>query len=198
MAIRQASKCKPCARSVFALFLVATGSMFIAGLLFLALILIGNTRLVTIGQGVEGFDAPAFGHPFLLSGDRPLFGMGPGRVGLLDGLIQFAEKAGVVLPFAGTQPGLSRSDETRPVFLAVLHQQIVPLRGFLFARDQFAEFSPGFIKAQLRQVEQGLERESASHGGRSLFQPEPEIRAGKARRISKRSFYAALNNWASL
>ena len=138
--------------------------MFVAGFLFLALILVGESRLVTIRQGIEGLDPSFFYHPFLLPGDRLLFCMRHGGVGLANGFIQLGEEAGVVLPFARTQPTLRGDDKARPVLLSVLHQQAVTPRSLLLAGDQFTQLPPRFIEAQLRKIEQGLERESARHG----------------------------------
>lgn len=182
MGIHQADKRKGRATSVFGLFFMPAGAVLVTGLLFLALVLIGDSRLMAVGKGIEGLDAPALGHPLLLPCDRPLFGVGHRRVGLDNRLIQPGKKPRIVLPFAWTQAVLRGGHKTCPIFFAVFHQQVMPPRGLLFARDQFAQFSTGLVKPQLRKVEQGLERESSGHGG-------IKKRKGKS--------YAAPNNSAS-
>ena len=164
MGIHQADKRKGCATLLFGFFIMPAGAMFVAEFLFLTLILVGDSRPVAIRKGIEGLDPSLLGQPFVLAGDCPPFRIGDGRVGLIDGLIQSRQEAGVVLPFARTQSIPCGKHKTRSVFLAVFDQQAVPPRCLLFAGDQFAEFSSGLIKPQLRKLKQGLERECASHG----------------------------------
>ena len=164
MGVHQADKRKGCATLLFDLVFMPAGAMFVAELLLLTLILVGDSRPVAIRQGIEGLEPSLPGYPLALAGDCALFGIRDGRVGLFDGLIQSREEAGVVPPFARTQSIPCGKHKTRPIFLAVFDQQAMPPRRLLFARDQFAELSSGLFKAQLRKLEQGLERECASHG----------------------------------
>jgi hypothetical protein len=46
------------------------------------------------------------------------------------------------------------------VVLAILHQHAESLRGLLLAGDQEAQFARRFVKAQVGEVEQGLQWES--------------------------------------
>ena len=75
MGMQRTSKCKACARSVFLFFTVAARRMLVADFLLVALVLVGQALLVTVGQGVEGLDPAAFGQPFLLTGDGALPGV---------------------------------------------------------------------------------------------------------------------------
>lgn len=155
--------------SVFRL-LRQTGSMFVTGFLFLSLILIVNTRLVAISQSIESFDTATLVDPFLLSRCGLMLRLDYRHFCLLDCLVQFRKEACVVLPLARTQAILRGAYKARPVFFPIAHQQNMSPRGFLFTRDEFAQLAPGFIETQLRKVEQGLEGESAVHGGRRIEQ----------------------------
>ena len=136
---------------------------FVERFLFAALILMGDARLVTVGQRVERLESAMLVEPLFLADAGALLGMHDGGIGLNDGLVQTGQKAAVILPFQRTEAVLRRGDKARPVLFAVLNQDFTPFRRFLFARDQLTQFARRFVQTHLRQVEQGLQGKGAGH-----------------------------------
>ena len=115
---------------------------------------------MAIRQRIEGPDAAVFPHPVLLSGKGLLLGLRYGQRGGNDGIVDAGQKVGVVAPFAEADAALCRRQKPGMVFLAILHQHAESLRGLLLAGDQEAQFARRFVKAQMGEVEQGLQWKS--------------------------------------
>ena len=143
--------------------MVTTSGMFVEAFLFLLGLRIDDAGMMSLRQGVESLHAATLVKPLLLSGGSALLGGGHHFPCLSHCGIEPVKKGAVVVPCIAANAALGRGDKTGLVLVPVLHQEFKPLRRFLLAGNQLAEKARGFVQAQLREVEQGLEGKLPLH-----------------------------------
>ncbi|CAB1370521.1 membrane protein of unknown function [Denitratisoma oestradiolicum] len=133
-------------------------------LLVLAVLGMALPVFMAFGQRIVGFYLSTLAQPLLLARSSALLGEANRVTGLVDGSIQTIQKGLEVAPLIPPQAILRGLYETAVVLGPVLDQHFQALCGLLLTGDQFAEPTGGLVQPHLRQVQQGLQRETCAHG----------------------------------
>ncbi len=139
--------------------------MLVEDFLLLAILYALFAAAMALGECVIGLHASALVDPLLLTLGSALPGLGYHVLRLHDGIVELAEKYLIVAEDIAGDAVASGIDKAAMVFLAILLQKGQAGSGFLFAGQQFTELARGIFHAQLREVEQGLQREGLGHDG---------------------------------